>query len=421
MKGKRLSAMAVAAMLGVLLVPANAYAANADWTAGNPLIAHALGEYDGKIETNSQEAFISSWENGYRVMEADFIYTSDGALVVRHDFDTDGSYYRLEIEPGSNLVMDSNTFQNEKIIYEQTPMTAVDLMYLMTTYTDVYLVTDTKDTDKATVQKQFQDLKNIANNIGHPEILDRIIPQIYNEEMLGWIKEIYNFPQWIYTLYLQTNVDYAETADFCAKNGIGVVTIEKSRLTQSIVDTFQAKDVQVYAHTVNRYLQFEDLLAMGVSGIYTDSIKPYELDWVGLENARKLSVEPVNMGSENYTLHTMDIMGTKYVKLRDYAAMLSANGGFSAQFDVATNTLALKNSGTFTTLGNELLLKESDRLITKRAENKLTYNGTEVTLTGYTIDGDLYYPLQGMLDLTGHALETKDGVTTVTKAAKTEK
>lgn len=84
-----------------------------------------------------------------------------------------------------------------------------------------------------------------------------------------------------------------------------------------------------------------------------------------------------------------------------------ANGGFSAQFDVATNTLALKNSGTFTTLGNELLLKESDRLITKRAENKLTYNDAEVTLTGYTIDGDLYYPLQGMLDLTGHALETK--------------
>lgn len=48
MKGKRLSAMAMAAMLGVLLVPSSAYAANADWTAGNPLIAHALGEYDGK-------------------------------------------------------------------------------------------------------------------------------------------------------------------------------------------------------------------------------------------------------------------------------------------------------------------------------------------------------------------------------------
>ena len=93
--------MAMAAMLGVLLVPSSAYAANADWTAGNPLIAHALGEYDGKIETNSQEAFISSWENGYRVMEADFIYTSDGALVVRHDFDKDGSYYRLKSNPAA--------------------------------------------------------------------------------------------------------------------------------------------------------------------------------------------------------------------------------------------------------------------------------------------------------------------------------
>ena len=41
MKG-RLSAMAMAAMLGVLLVPSSAYAANADWTAGNPLIADAL-------------------------------------------------------------------------------------------------------------------------------------------------------------------------------------------------------------------------------------------------------------------------------------------------------------------------------------------------------------------------------------------
>ena len=91
-----------------------------------------MGEYDGKIETNSQEAFISSWENGYRVMEADFIYTSDGVLVVRHDFDKDGSYYRLEIEPGSNLVMDSNTFQNKKIIYEQTPMT------VSYTHLDVY-------------------------------------------------------------------------------------------------------------------------------------------------------------------------------------------------------------------------------------------------------------------------------------------
>ena len=50
MKGKRLTALALAAMLVVSAVqPAFA----ADWQSGNKLIAHALGEVDNKIETNS--------------------------------------------------------------------------------------------------------------------------------------------------------------------------------------------------------------------------------------------------------------------------------------------------------------------------------------------------------------------------------
>ncbi len=418
MRTKRWSAMALAVLLGVLAVPTQALAAQ--WTQGNPLIAHALGEVDGKIETNSKEAFIASWENGYRVLEADFVYTSDGALVVRHDFDVDGSYYRLEIEPGSPLVMDSKTFQNEKIIYEQTPMTAADLMYLMTQYTDVYLVTDTKDTEEQTVKKQFTDLKAIANNIGHPEILDRLIPQIYHEEMLVWIQEIYDFPQWIYTLYQQNDVDYAAVADFCAHNGIDVVTIEKERITAEIVDLFRTKGITVYAHTVNRYLQMEELLEMGVSGVYTDRIKPYELDWVGLEPMRQKHTRAVKMGNGLYTIQTIDVMGTEYARLRDVAQMLSENGGFSAKYDPQTKTLALQNSSTFTTLGNELLLTDSDRCITKQADTLLTYNGAEITMEGYTVDGDLFYPLQGILDMTGCVMtESEQGAVISKQAAET--
>ena len=102
---KKLTAMVLAAaMLGVSAVQP-VWAAEG-WQAQNPLIAHALGEADGKIETNSREAFITSWENGFRAVEGDFTYTSDGTLVMRHDFEEDGSYYRLEIEPEGNLVMD---------------------------------------------------------------------------------------------------------------------------------------------------------------------------------------------------------------------------------------------------------------------------------------------------------------------------
>lgn len=52
MKGKRIAAFALTLVLGASAAqPALA----ADWQSKNPLIAHALGEADGKIETNSKK------------------------------------------------------------------------------------------------------------------------------------------------------------------------------------------------------------------------------------------------------------------------------------------------------------------------------------------------------------------------------
>lgn len=402
MKKQRLSAVAVAAMLGVMLFPSSTvFAAENSWTEGNPLIAHALGEYEGKIETNSKEAFISSWESGYRVMEADFVYTSDNTLVVRHDFESGGSYYRLEIKPKGNLVMDSKTFKDTKIVYEQTPLTAAELLQLMDEYKDVYLVTDTKNTDKVTVQRQFRDLKKLAQNLGTPEVLDRIIPQIYSEEMLGWIKEIHQFPQWIYTLYQQPNVDYQRIAKFCAENNVGVVTMSTSRVTNAAIKALRAQGIQVYVHTINRYVQMSELLAMGVSGVYTDRIKPYELEWVGLSNERKIVEKKVQQGENTYTLSALDIMGTEYICLRDFANMMKAEGkAFSATYHPEENTLTMQSEGNVISLGNELLMQKNNRLITKKMDVKTTYDDEVVSAQGYTIDGEIYYPGETLAALT---------------------
>lgn len=393
MKGNRLTALAMAAMLGVSAVQP-VYAA--DWQSQNPLIAHALGEADGKIETNSKEAFITSWENGYRVVEGDFTYTSDGMLVLRHDFDADGSYYRLEIEPNGKLVMDSKTFVETPVVYEQTAITAVDLLYLMMEYPDMYLVTDTKDTDKATVQRQFNDLKNIANNIGAPEILDRIIPQIYHKDMLNWVKEIYPFQNWIFTLYLITNPNYAEIADFCAANGIDTVTLHYNRATKENVAALKAKGLKVYAHTVNRYLMFEDLLQVGVDGIYTDRIKPYELEWVGLENSRALTEQTFPVNEKEMTFTTLDIFGKAYAPLRQLA---EAGKKFSAEYNKEAGTLNLTLGKKFTTLGNEMLMDGSGRLVTKKADFKLLVGGKETGFQCFYVDGEVYAPIEDILAL----------------------
>ena len=393
MKGKRLTAFALAAVLAVSAVqPALA----ADWQSGNRLIAHAFGEVDNKIETNSKEAFINAWENGFRVVEGDFTYTSDGVLVLRHDFEKDGSYARLEIKTDQDKVMDSQTYLNTPIIFTQTPMRAVDLMYLMVEYPDMYLVTDTKDTDQATVQRQFRDIVSIAKNIGHPEVLDRIIPQLYNKEMIKWIKAIHPFENWIFTLYLYNNPDYDDIANYCKANGIQTVTLHVDRATKENVNKLKAKGLKVYAHTTNRYLTMKTLLNVGVDGIYTDRIKPYELPWIGLENPRKLTEQTVTVGGKENTLTTIDIFGKDHAPLRQLAQL---GKRFSADYDRASNTLRIQTGRVFQSLGNELLMDDSGRLITEKADFRLLVNDKENRMQFYYVDGEVYAPVEEILAL----------------------
>ena len=380
MKGKRIAAFALALVLGASAAqPALA----ADWQSKNPLIAHALGEADGKIETNSKEAFLTSWQNGFRAVEADFTYTSDGTLVVRHDFEKDGSYY-------------TKTFTSTPAVYEQTPMTAVDLLYLMQEYPDMYLITDTKTTDKAQVQRQFRDLVNIANNIGSPEILSRIIPQLYNKEMLSWIKEIYPFENWIFTLYLYANPNYDDIANFCAANGIDTVTLHIDRAKKENISQLKAKGLKVYAHTVNRYRIFEDALAAGVDGIYTDRIKPYELSWVGLTNSIQTTEQTVTVKGKEAKLTILAIFGTPYAPLRQMAQL---GKRFSAEYKKDAGTLNLTVGKTLTTMGNEMLMDHSGHLVTKKADFKLLIGGKESGIQCFYVDGEVYAPVEQILAL----------------------
>ncbi len=393
MKGKGLTALAMAIMLGVSAVQP-AYAA--DWQKGNRLIAHAFGEIDNKIETNSKEAFINAWENGFRVVEGDFTYTSDGVLVLRHDFEKDGSYARLEIPTTGDKVMDSETYTNTPIIFEQTPLRAVDLIYLMAEYPDMYLVTDTKDTDKKTVQKQFRDLVNIAKNTGNADVLNRIIPQLYNKEMIHWVKEIHPFENWIFTLYLYARPDYDDIAAYCVANGIDTVTLHIDRATKENVSKLKAKGLHVYAHTTNRYLTMQNLINVGVDGIYTDRIKPYELPWIGLENGRKTTEQVFVVEDTEITLTTLDIFGKAYAPLRQMAA---AGKGFSGEYDKRAGTLNLNIGRKLTSLGNEMLMDDSGRLVTKKADFKLLVNNRETAIPCYYVDGEVYAPVEDILAL----------------------
>lgn len=292
-----------------------------DTVAGN-VVAHALGQVDGRAETNSKEAFFYSYEQGMRVFEADFQLTSDEVLVVRHDFDQ-MSYYNLEqmvINQSTDMTVDR--FTSELINLKYTPLTAEDLVYLFLEHGDTYLITDSKDTDLDIVQQQFRQLVDIVQKSetaffleeelleGESEeedeevsenvedvpvdeedfsepvveetveiipLLDRMVVQIYNQEMFHAVQEVYPFEHWVYTLYQTADPDFHEIGQFCSDNGIDVVTINYTVFTREKWDILNQYGIKVYVHTVNRLFDVYHAQYNGAHGFYSDILTPADV------------------------------------------------------------------------------------------------------------------------------------------------
>lgn len=225
----------------------------------NNLIAHAMGEIDGISYTNSLEAFIENYKEGYRVFEVDLIFTDDNQLVAKHDWDSN-----------NGTASSYNEYMDSKIDEKYTPLDFEDIVILMQTYKDVYIITDTKETDQTNTTMAFQAIYNTANSIDNT-ILDRIIPQTYSQDMYGWITDIYNFKDIIYTLYQSDDSD-DQVIDFISKNGITKVTMSTSRFSAEFVDKLNQMHVSSFIHTINSTDDAETYISQGVYGFYTDDL-----------------------------------------------------------------------------------------------------------------------------------------------------
>lgn len=376
------------------------------WYEDNRLVAHALGAIEDKKETNSKEAFLHSWSDGYKVMEADFSLTSDGTLVVRHDFDQD-SYYNLEQTVNGSTEMSAGRFSNEKINFRYTPITAAQLLDLLAEYEDVYLITDTKYTDEQRVQKEFGDIVNIAKSKGYESVLDRIIVQIYHDDMFETVKQIYPFSNWIYTLYQTPNPNYDDIATFCVENGIDVVTINYEIAKKENIQKLSSKGIKVYAHTVNRILDLKMLLEAGCYGIYTDYIKPYDLDLVNMKKNPFWSSR-VLVNQKEIVSNMIVIMGKDYMKLRDFATVvLGTPAQFAVNYDNKTNTVNIIKGQEYVSIGNEMLLDNSQKYITQKSHYQIAVDGTKISIQCYVIDGDLYFDIEDLANIFDMSVEKK--------------
>ena len=209
-------------------------------------VAHAGGEYEDKIYTNS----INSIEANYKFtkyFEIDLQLTKDNRLVCLH-----------------NPLVHNKTFNEIKenilrnnFCFDET------LKKLLNKNKEIIIITDFK-TDN------FKGLNFIKNYFASDAY--RFIPQIYFENEYLKVREL-GFKKIIFTLYRIPNYSNDHILKILKKMDLYAITMDPARLRSGIAKKIDKNDFFVYVHTVNsliRFIQYK--LFFGADEIYTDNL-----------------------------------------------------------------------------------------------------------------------------------------------------
>ncbi|MBS7006777.1 phosphatidylinositol-specific phospholipase C/glycerophosphodiester phosphodiesterase family protein [Anaerostipes sp.] len=241
-------------------------------------VAHALGEIDGKEYTNSKDAFLNSYEKGFKVFEVDLMQTTDHVMVARHYWGKDLSDPKSK---GGSPVSYAQ-FKRVKLYGKYTSVSLKELFELMDRYPDTYIMTDTKDSDAAAAKDDFSVIVRTAEKMNKKYLLDRLIVQIYNQPMYYAIKQVHPFRHVVYTTYKQTDVAFSKMIRFCKANGIEAVTVPSGSVNDFRMELLSKAGIYSFTHTVNSVYETREYMKLGVYGVYTDYLTNTEVDLCSL-------------------------------------------------------------------------------------------------------------------------------------------
>ncbi len=244
--------------------------------AANPLAAHALGTVDGIEGLNCLEGFKACYDVGVRVFEADLRMTSDGCVVLRHDW-----IGNMQDGVDQTHIPTLEEFLAKPILGKYTPLSFHDLLLLMAQYPDICVITDTKFTDAEPVTAQFTAMLDEARRLGMSYLFDRMVVQVYSPEHFLVVDGLYHFPNYVYTLYQEnfgkTEDAFRRKAVFCEENGIMGIALWEDWWDPAYLPIADWRHLKVFVHTVNSPNTARRLLRGGVDAIYSDTLTPADL------------------------------------------------------------------------------------------------------------------------------------------------
>ncbi|MBR3556124.1 MAG: hypothetical protein IKN89_09435 [Oscillospiraceae bacterium] len=223
------------------------------------LIAHAGGAIYGYRLTNSLEALDRAWEAGFRFMELDFQRTSDGEIVLIHDWESMAG--RLLGSEGQRSL---RLFRSEEALAGLTLLDLGGLLDWLEEHPGCHVITDIKSEDNLPM------LSEIRERAG--ELAARFIPQAYSFDQASALTEA-GWERVILTVYRIT-VTPAELEGFLTETPLWAVTMPESRLSEDFAQAVGSSGTALYCHSVNS-LDFVDAWRdKGLTGIYTDYFEP---------------------------------------------------------------------------------------------------------------------------------------------------
>lgn len=182
------------------------------------------------------------------MFEADCAITSDQVVVPQHDWVSDlGQVQSFGWTEEEKEVPAAELFLWVPIYERYTPMTLLDLYQKMAEKPDIYVV------------------------------LDRVIVQLYYEDMYDEVESVYSFKNYIYTLYYIGYPGGESVGNFCEEKEISVLVMPYTWLSEGIMQELEQYQIKLYVHTVNELQDMYNMVSLQVDGIYSDQILPGQM------------------------------------------------------------------------------------------------------------------------------------------------
>ena len=260
-----LTALAMSALLNVPLPqtvpigPEQTESSTAEIKAD--FVLHAGGVTpNGAVGTNSVEALDYSYALGYRYMEIDFCWTSDGRLACVHDWE---SWYPIGHVPSAA------EFETLRTTHGFTSLTLPVLADWMRAHPDVRIITDVKENNVEAAR---------LISASCPDLLDRFVVQIYNRGQNEPVRACGFTHIWLTLYQLPWNIktDTALLARYAEECDLEALVFSCELVPRTgYVEQLRGIGIPLYAHTVNTKEEQDALRAAGIDGIYTDTGDAY--------------------------------------------------------------------------------------------------------------------------------------------------